>query len=52
MAVYYSKTEEEHPVFHLWMKCPEGEKIDPKNQEWALFGRSLCEECAHMVAEQ
>ncbi len=33
MPVYYSTTEEEHAVFHLWSNCSEGQKIDPDDLE-------------------
>lgn len=48
MSVYYTKNEEEHPVFHLYSNCSEGEKIEEKNKEIALRGRSCCEVCARM----
>ncbi len=49
MPVYYSTTEEEHPVFHLWSNCSEGQRIDPDDLEMALVDRDLCEECYEML---
>jgi hypothetical protein len=44
-GVYYTKTEEEHPVFHTSLACSEGNKIDDKNREWAVLTRDHCKEC-------
>lgn len=44
-GVYYTKTEEEHPVFHTSLACSEGNKIDDKNREWAVLTRDQCKEC-------
>lgn len=47
-GVYYTKTEENHPVYHLYSNCSEGEKIEEKNKATALKDRQLCEECGRM----
>jgi hypothetical protein len=52
VSAYHSKTEEEHPVFHVWTNCSEGEKIEEKNKVVVLQGRSLCEVCANMVSKK
>ena len=47
-GVYYSKADEDHPVFHVYATCSEGEKIEPDNRKWELIERRLCEACAQM----
>ncbi len=46
---YWTKTEEEPNVYHIYDDCSEGEKILPENREEGgipPFGRALCEVCA------
>jgi len=47
-VAYWTKTEEDKPVYHVYNDCPEGEKIEAKNKETgtAPAGRKLCEVCA------
>lgn len=54
VGAYYTKTDEEHPVFHTRKRCSEGEKIEPQNREKVgeLKGRDLCEVCATMEAKR
>jgi hypothetical protein len=48
LGAYYTTTEEEDPVFHVWSNCPEGEKIEDKNKKRTLLDRHFCEACARM----
>ena len=49
MPVYYSTSEEEHPVFHVVDDCMDGTQIAyPKKR---LKGRGLCEECLLRLRE-
>jgi hypothetical protein len=46
---YWTKTEEEPNVYHIYDDCSEGEKILPENREEGSippFGRAFCEVCA------
>ncbi len=47
-GVYYTTTQEEHAVYHLYSNCSEGKKIEGKNKAGALTDRQLCEECGRM----
>ena len=47
-GVYYTTTKEEHPVYHLYSNCSEGEKIEDKNKATALKDHQLCEVCGKM----
>ena len=47
-GVYYTRTPEDHPVYHLYSNCSEGEKIEAQNKETALRDRQLCEVCGKM----
>ena len=47
-GVYYATTEEDHPVFHVYASCSEGEKIEAENRKWDLIHRRLCPVCARM----
>jgi hypothetical protein len=49
MPVYYTRTEEATPVFHLWTTCEEGKKIKEEDKVVALHGRRLCEVCRSMT---
>jgi len=49
MPVYYTTSEEEHPVFHVVEDCMDGNQIAyPKKR---LKGRDLCEECLLRLRE-
>lgn len=48
-GVYFTKTAEEHPVYHLYGNCSEGEKIEAKNKETAIRDRQLCVVCGNMT---
>ena len=45
---YWTKTEEDKAVYHIYNDCSEGEKIEAKNKETGTppAGRTLCEVCA------
>lgn len=45
MPVYYSKMEEEQPVFHVFLGCAEGSKIAIEDRVEKLKKRSLCQHC-------
>ncbi len=45
MPVYYSKKDEEDPVFHVFLGCPEGSKIDSADRVEKLKKRAVCQEC-------
>jgi len=45
MPVYYSKVEEEQPVFHVFLGCSEGSKIAIEDRVEKIKKRSLCREC-------
>ena len=47
-GVYYTKNEEEHPVFHVWSNCPTGSQILDKDRERALLTRDYCRDCSAM----
>jgi hypothetical protein len=47
-AYYYTKSEEDHPVYHTNQNCDEGKKIESENRvdtDKSPAGRSLCKEC-------
>jgi hypothetical protein len=45
---YWTTTEEEKPVYHIYNDCSEGEKIEDENREEGdpPADRELCEVCA------
>lgn len=46
---YWTNSEEDKPVYHLYDDCPEGEKIEAKHREEGAYpppDRTLCEICA------
>jgi hypothetical protein len=45
MPVYYSKNDEDEPVFHVFRGCPEGSAIKPKDRVEKLKKRSICPDC-------
>jgi hypothetical protein len=45
MPVYYSKKDEEDPVFHVFLGCPEGSKIDQADRVEKLKKRAVCQDC-------
>jgi hypothetical protein len=45
MPVYYSKVEEEQPVFHVFLGCAEGSKIAIENRVEKVKKRAICREC-------
>jgi hypothetical protein len=45
MPVYYSKVDEEEPVFHVFLGCPEGSKIEKEDRVEKVKKRSVCQEC-------
>jgi len=47
-GVYYTKTAEEHPVYHLYGNCSEGEKIEAENLARAVTDRHLCKICGNL----
>jgi len=54
MPAYYTKTRQEHPVYHSTVACEDFLNIDPINFEAvpALVGRQLCAECAKIEANK
>jgi hypothetical protein len=51
MPVYYSKTEEEQPVFHVFLGCSEGSKIGMENRVEKLKKRAICKECLVLMKQ-
>jgi hypothetical protein len=45
MPVYYSKNDEDDPVFHVFLGCSEGSKIDQADRVEKLKKRAICQEC-------
>lgn len=45
MPVYYNKTDKEDEVFHVFLGCAEGSKIEIEDRMEKLKKRSLCQEC-------
>ena len=45
MPVYYGKKDEEHPVFHVFLGCPEGSKIAKADRVEKLKKRAICQDC-------
>jgi hypothetical protein len=45
MPVYYSKHEEEQPVFHVFLGCGEGSKIAVEDRIEKVKKRAICQEC-------
>jgi hypothetical protein len=45
MPVYYSKTDKEDLVFHVFLGCPEGSKIDRDDRVEKLKKRAICQDC-------
>ena len=45
---YWTNSEEDKPVYHIYESCREGEKIETKDREDGNppAGRKLCEICA------
>jgi hypothetical protein len=45
MPVYYSKLDEEEPVFHVFLGCSEGSKIAKEDRVEKVRKRTICHEC-------
>ena len=45
MPVYYSDSDEDDLVFHVFLGCPEGSKIDPDDRVEKLKKRAICQDC-------
>jgi hypothetical protein len=45
VPVYYSKVDEEQPVFHVFLGCAEGSKIDIEDRVEKLKKRAICQDC-------
>ncbi len=50
-GAYYTKTKEQHPVFHLFEECPAGSKIEKKDRVDKLQKHNLCKDCIELVFE-
>jgi hypothetical protein len=51
LPVYYSKAEEELPVFHVFLGCPEGSKIAKENRVEKVKKRAICKECLVLMKQ-
>jgi hypothetical protein len=49
MPVYYDDSDEEDRVFHVFLGCDEGSKIDAEDRVEKLKKRSLCPHCLAMM---
>jgi hypothetical protein len=49
MPVYYSKSDEENLVFHVFLGCPDGSELDRDDRVEKLKKRSLCPECLELM---
>ncbi len=45
MPAYYSKSDDEDLVFHVFLGCPEGSKIEHDDRVEKLKKRAICQEC-------
>jgi len=52
MPIYYTETEEEDPVFHIWTQCERGGAILEENMRTEAHGRHLCEDCLRLSAKK
>jgi hypothetical protein len=51
MPVYYSKHEEEQPVFHVFLGCAEGSKIAAEDRIEKVKKRAICKECLVLMKQ-
>jgi hypothetical protein len=51
MPVYYSKADEEQPVFHVFLGCSDGSKIGMENRVEKLKKRAICKECLVLMKQ-
>jgi hypothetical protein len=51
MPVYYDKVAEEQPVFHVFLGCPEGSKIEIENRVEKVKKRAICKECLVLMKQ-
>ena len=51
MPVYYSKFEEEQPVFHVFLGCGEGSKIAIEDRVEKVKKRAICKECLVLMKQ-
>jgi hypothetical protein len=49
MPVYYSKVDEEEPVFHVFLGCAEGSKIAKADRVEKLRKRAVCKDCLTLM---
>jgi hypothetical protein len=52
MGVYYTKTEEKNPVFHVFRNCARGQEIKATDRVDLLTDRHYCDVCAVMQIRQ
>jgi len=45
MPVYYSKRDEDEPVFHVFLGCPDGSTIARDDRVEKLRKRAICRHC-------
>jgi hypothetical protein len=51
MPVYYSKKDEEQAVFHVFLGCSEGSKIEMESRVEKLKKRAICQECLILMKQ-
>ena len=51
-GVYYTKRDEEYPVFHFLEDCRAGVLITEEDRRTALEDRTICVDCVEMIVER
>ena len=51
MPVYYTKQDEENPVFHVFLGCSEGSKIAIEDRVEKVKKRAICRECLVLMKQ-